>query len=131
MLRGENSEIKQAVTDQEWVRSNGGGDEDRGRERDRYNEAIVISGEVEFATLFASNLPWKVNRIWCMVMVLVLRHYMRILDWDCVQGHVYCDCHRIHLESCPSISRLSVCTFKSVTFVGNRNEHIAPPSVLK
>ena len=94
-----------------------GGDEERGRERDRYNEAIVTSGEVEFATLFASNLQWEVSRILCMVTVLVLRHYMRILDWDCVQGRGYCDCHRIHLESYPSISRLSVCTLKSGTFV--------------
>ena len=75
MLRGKNAEIKQAVTDQEWVRGHDGGDEDRGRERDRYNEAIVTSGKVEFATLFASNLQWEVSRIWCMVTVLVLRNY--------------------------------------------------------
>ena len=43
------------------VRSNGGGDEDRGRERDRYNEEIETSSEVEFATLFTRNSHSEVS----------------------------------------------------------------------
>jgi hypothetical protein len=114
------------------VRSNGGGDEDRGRERDRCNEAIVTSGEVEFATLFASNLQWKVSRILWMVTVLVLRDYMRKLDWNCVQGRGYCDYHRIHLENYPSISRFSHFALSNrAPSWGIGMSTLPPPPVLK